>query len=109
MAGTPIEKLMGWLEREEEEFGLTGSVGRTIDPDTCRRMLLEELGYKPSEGQVDLMYSAGRYRYETLPEIGVSTSQISYPWGKQTWYRDTTTGRRVSADDVEFRRGMLGY
>lgn len=108
MPETPIEKLMGWLTREEEEFGLTGAIERSIDPDVCRRMLLEELGYDPSDEQVDLMYRAGRYRYEVLPEIGISTSQVAYPWGAQTWYRDIPTGRRVGLADVDYRIDLMG-
>jgi hypothetical protein len=98
-----------WLEREEEVFGMTGAIERTIDPDACRRMLLEELGYDPSDKQVGAMYEAGRMRYETLPTIGVSTSQVSYPWGKQTWYRDLTTGRRVGTADVQYRIDLMGF
>lgn len=108
MPETPVEKLMGWLTREEEEFGLTGAIGRTIDPAMCRSMLLEELGYEPSEAQIELMYRAGRMRYETLPTIGVSTSEVTYPWGAQTWYRDIPTGRRVGMEDVWERMRLAG-
>ena len=108
MPETPIEKLMGWLTREEEEFGLTGAIERTIDPAACRRMLLDELGYEPPEAQADLMYRAGRYRYESLPQIGISTSQVTYPWGTQTWYRDIPTGRRVGTEAVWERMELMG-
>lgn len=109
MPETPIEKLMGWLEREEEEFGLTGSITRTIDPEACRSMLREELGYEPSQTQVDLMYSSGRYRYEVLPEIGVRTELVQYAWGSELWYRDITTGRRLSLETVESRIAAIGF
>lgn len=97
-----------WLEREEEVFGMTGTIERTIDPDMCRSMLLEELGYDPSDAQVNAMYEAGRMKYETLPEIGAGTSSVTYPWGKQTWYRDLTTGRRIGLADVESRMEVMG-
>lgn len=98
-----------WLEREEEVFGMTGAIERTIDRDACRMMLLEELGYDPSDSQVNAMYEAGRMKYETLPQIGAGTSSVIYPWGKQTWYRDLTTGRRIGLADVEFRIELMGF
>lgn len=97
-----------WLEREEEVFGMTGAIERTIDRDACRMMLLEELGYDPSNKQVEAMYEAGRMKYETLPQIGAGTSSVEYPWGKQTWYRDLTTGRRIGLADVQFRMDLMG-
>lgn len=99
---------LAWLEREEDVFGLTGAVERTIDRDKCRMMLLEELGYDPSDKQIEAMYEAGRMRYETLPQINVGTSQVLYPWGKQTWFRDLTTGRRIGLEDVQFRINLMG-
>ncbi|GAI72432.1 unnamed protein product [marine sediment metagenome] len=102
---TDPEKLMGWLEREEEEFGITGAVGRTLDWNSCRAMLKEELGYDPSDAQIALMQRAGRYRYEQLPQIGASTEQVIYPQGGQLWYRDVETGRRIST--VEAQRRLI--
>ncbi|GAH76272.1 unnamed protein product [marine sediment metagenome] len=109
MPETPPEKLMGWLTREEEEFGLTGSIERTIDPDTVREMLREELRYEPTEEQVGLMYGAARYKYETLPTIGVRPELYVRPWGKQVTYRDVTTGRFMSREAIETRRIEFGY
>ena len=103
MGETPPDKLMGWLEREEEEFGITGAVGRTIDWEACRAMLKEELGYDPSDAQIELMMSAGRLRYEELPQIATTTSIVAYPWGKGLWYRDIATGRRISTEEAQRR------
>uniref|UniRef100_A0A6M3M2R5 Uncharacterized protein n=1 Tax=viral metagenome TaxID=1070528 RepID=A0A6M3M2R5_9ZZZZ len=103
MPETPPEKLMGWLTREEEEFGLTGAIERTIDPEACRRMLAEELGYSPTEAQVGLMNEAARFKYEALPEIGVTPQMFTRPWGQQVTYRDIATGRFISRDVVETR------
>lgn len=105
---TDPEKLMGWLEREEEEFGITGAVSRTLDWEGCRAMLKEELGYDPSDAQIDLMQRAGRYRYEQLPQIEATTTQIIYPWGQQLWYRDVATGRRISTEEAQRRLSEAG-
>lgn len=109
MPETPPEKLMGWLTREEEEFGLTGAIERTIDPDTVREMLREELRYEPTGEQVGLMYEAAKYKYETLPTIGARPELYVRPWGKQITYRDVATGRFMSREAVETRRIEMGY
>lgn len=109
MPETPIDKLMEWLTREEEVFGLTGSIERTIDPEACRRMLREELRYEPTEEQVRLMSEAAKYKYETLPTIGARPELYVRPWGKQVTYRDIPTGKFISRETVEIRRIEMGY
>jgi len=104
---------LAWLEHEEEVFGLTGAVERTIDPEACRRMLREELGYDPTEKQVQAMYEAGRYKYETIPQIGLGTELVTTYRGTirertDLWYRDLTTGRRVGLEDVQYRLEAIG-
>lgn len=108
MPETPVDKLQGWLEREEEEFGITGAVSRTIDFDACYKMLKEELGYEPSVAQIDLMMQSARYRYAELPVAGARTEQVIYPWGATLWYRDVATGRRISAETVQERLRAAG-
>lgn len=102
-----------WLMREEEEFGLTGAIERTIDPEACRRMLQEELHYKfpkeVSEAQVKAMYETARYKYETLPEIAARPELYVRPWGKQVTYRDIPTGRFIGREEVEWRRVQAGF
>lgn len=106
---SPPEKAMAWLTREEEMFGVTGAIERTIDFEKCRSLLAEELAYEPTEEQVKWMYEGARYKYEALPEISISTSQVIYPWGAQTWFRDIPTGRRMSAGAVEKRLVDIGW
>lgn len=108
MAETPPDKLQGWLEREEEEFGITGAISRTIDWDSARNMLKQELGYEPSDAQIELMMSAGRYRYSEMPQVGVRTEVMTYKWGQQLFYRDIATGRRVGLADVTKRLEDIG-
>lgn len=102
-----------WLTREEEFFGLTGAVERTISPEKVRDMLLEELGYKPTEGQIEVMYRRGRERYEIMPMIGISTSTVTTYKGTirerwDLWYRDIATGQRVVLSEVERRKAAIG-
>lgn len=109
--GTPdFEK---WLDREEETFGLTGAITRTIDPGRVRDMLREELGYDPTESQVDAFYEAARSRYETMPQIGVKTFTVTTYKGTirerwDLWYRDIATGRRVGLEAVQERLRLIG-
>ncbi|GAI63491.1 unnamed protein product, partial [marine sediment metagenome] len=35
-------------------------------------------------------------------------SQVTYPWGAQTWYRDIPTGRRVGLADVDYTIELMG-
>ncbi len=102
-----------WLTREEEFFGLTGVVERTISPEKVRGMLLEELGYKPTEKQIETMYRVGRERYEIMPMIGISTSTVTTYKGTirerwDLWYRDIATGQRVGLSEVEIRKAAMG-
>lgn len=109
MPETPPDKLQGWLEREEEEFTVTGAVYKTIDPEACRKMLLEELGYDPTPDQVALMFEAGRLRYAGYPQIGVRAEMVTFKYGQQLWYRDILTGRRLGFEDVQSRLAEIGF
>lgn len=109
MPETPPEKLMGWLTREEEEFGLTGAIERTIDPERVREMLREELKYDPTEAQIELMMRSSRYRYEALPQIATTTQVFTRPWGSQIIYRDIPTGRFIGRGAVEQRLIDIGW
>lgn len=109
MPETPPDKLMGWLTREEEEFGVTGAIERTMDFEACRGLLAEELRYDPTEEQVRLMYETARYRYEAMPMIAVIPGIYTRPWGTQVTYRDIPTGRFIGREAVETRLRDIGW
>jgi len=100
MAGTPEEDLLGWLEREEESLGFSEVQDALGDIEKARSLLYDELGYDITEAQFDALSSASYLRYEELPTIGVSYSRLERSWGYQDIYRDITSGRLVSAEDV---------
>lgn len=100
MAGTPEEDLLGWLEREEESLGFSDIQDALGDIEKARLLLYDELGYDITESQFEALQRASMLRYEELPSIGVSYGRIEQAWGYQSTYRDITTGRFVSAEDV---------
>lgn len=109
MPETPPDKLMGWLTREEEEFGVTATIERTMDFEACRSLLEKELRYDISPEQVELMYATARYRYEAMPQIAVTPGIYTRPWGTQVTYRDIPTGRFIGREAVEMRLRDIGW
>jgi len=114
MPVTPIDAWLEWLEHIEEELGLYGAVYGTIDPEACRKLLYEELGYEPSQAQIDLMFETGRTKYEGYPQIGVRSETVTYHRGtigqyKELWFRDIPTGRRISTVAVAIRLADIGF
>jgi len=101
------ERYMEWLEREEERLGIS-AVGRaTVDIEEAKRMLYEELGYEPTEGQLSTFMEFGKARYEIMPEVGVTSYRFERPYGYQIVYRDVFTGRFMSYPAVSER--IRGY
>lgn len=100
MAGTPEEDLLGWLERAEEHVGFsTMQDALSSDIEEARLMLYKELGYVTDE-QFEAFKTTSALRYEELPSVSVSYSLIEHTWGYEAAYRDITTGRFVSSEDV---------
>lgn len=100
MAGTPPEDLLEWLTREEEILGTDAIERGMIDVEAARSLLYEELGYEPTESQLEAWMGAGVTKYETLPEIGVSLFSIERAWGTQYTYYSYATHRFVGVSEV---------
>ena len=100
MAGTPEDDLLGWLEREEQSLGFGATQTGLEDLERARTLFYNELGYDLTEGQFAGLKQAQFLRYEELPSIGVGYSRIERSWGYQESYRDVTTGRFISREDV---------
>uniref|UniRef100_A0A6H1ZWF6 Uncharacterized protein n=1 Tax=viral metagenome TaxID=1070528 RepID=A0A6H1ZWF6_9ZZZZ len=96
MAGEMSEAYLEWLEREEETVGLGAAMRAATDIEEAKKLLTEELGYTPTDAQVEAFTGAGTMKYKTMPEIGVGFERIEHVWGKQSTYRDILTGRFVS-------------
>ena len=97
------EKYMEWLEREEESLGI-GAVQRgTMDIEELRAMLYDELGYAPTDAQLDAFMGTATTRYEVMPEVRVTSLRVERPWGYQMMYRDVATGRFMSYADLSSR------
>ena len=95
------ERYLEWLEREEEVLGLDAIIRASPDIEDARRLLFDELGYTPTDAQLDAFMGAGTMKYQQLPEIGVGFERIEHTWGYEPTYRDLITGRFVSRRDVE--------
>ena len=110
MAGTPEEDLLAWLDREEERLGLTGIETALSDIGKARQMFYDELGYDITDNQFLGLTSALQTRYEDLPAIGVTYHRYEHAWGFQPVYRDITTGRFLSSEDIMAALGFVsGY
>lgn len=109
MAKGAEERYLEWLEREEEAVGLTSVIGASTDIEAARALLYEELGYEPTDAQLDAFMGAGRMKYEVLPDAGVSFGRVEQVWGMQSVYRDIKTGRFVSRTFVEEALAKLGF
>ncbi|GAI51971.1 unnamed protein product [marine sediment metagenome] len=104
---------MEWLDREEEIVGLDAVMRGTVDEKTLRELLYEELGYEPTEGQLGAWQQAGQAKFEQLPQVGVAFERLEQVvagqvWGYRPAYRDITTGRFISLDDVMAARRAAG-
>jgi len=108
MAGTDIETLMKWLDREEQEWGIQAMIGRTVTEDRLAAWLQEELGMRYSPDLVPTFYEVARAKYEIMPAINISTAVYERKWGKQLIYRDINTGKFISYKTVAERFGSLG-
>lgn len=103
------DKYMEWLEREEEVLGLDTTVRTVGDLEYASTLLEEELGYTPTEKQLDAFMGAAQSKYESLPQIGVTPVVIERNWGSQVVYRDIISGRFVSYDDIKSAlEGLMG-
>jgi len=100
VAGTPPEDLLEWLTREEEALGTEAVERGTTDIEEARRLLYEELGYEPTESQLDAWMGAGKAKYEVLPEIGVSLLSFERPWGTQYSYYNYATHRFIGKTEA---------
>jgi len=99
MAGEMSEAYLEWLEREEETVGLGAAMRAATDIEEAKKLLTEELGYTPTDAQVEAFTGAGTMKYKTLPEIGVGFERLEQKWGYQPAYRSTvapTKGQFVS-------------
>jgi hypothetical protein len=105
MAGTKEEDLLGWLEREEQSLGMDAIVRASTDIDYARLLLQEELGYTPTDDQLDAFMSTAGMKYEDLPNAGISFELVDRAWGSQAVYRDLETGRFISREEVRERMG----
>ena len=99
------EKYLEWLDREEDVLGLDAMMFGSESKDNMFLLLKQELGYEPTDSQVNSMFDAATQRYEIMPEVEVSYDRIWHPehLGYQSTYRDTTTGRFISRADVQAR------
>ena len=102
MAGTDEANLLGWLEREEEEYGFDTMEDALTDFGKARALFLNEQGIDLSEGQYQGLKDAQFFRYDELPSISVAYEKFYNPSfaGWQESYRDTITGRFVAKADV---------
>lgn len=100
MAVTSEEKYMDWLDREEERLGFTAIEDAMGDIEDARALFYEELGYDMTEGQFLALKGTLQTRYEEFPAISITFERIEQKWGYQPAYRDITTGRFVSREDV---------
>jgi len=107
MPKEPAERYMEWLEREEERLGIAATQRGTMDITEAKAMLADELGYEPTEGQLDTFMMTGKARYEVMPEVGVTSRMFERPWGRQMTYRDVATGKFISYAETSERIG--GY
>ena len=103
MADTPPEDLMEWLMREEERLGIAKTQRATLEIEEAKEMLFEELGYEPTEAQVDSFMETGKTRYEIMPEVGVTSRRYERVWGYQMVYTDVPTGKFLSYAEVSKR------
>jgi len=96
MAGTPPEDLLAWLTREEEVLG-AGVIERSLtDLEEARKLLYQELGYEPTEPQLEAWQQAGVSKYEALPELGIQLFPVERVWGTQYSYYSYATHRFIS-------------
>lgn len=112
MAGTDPEELMEWLLREEEILGATETERMIADIELMKERLAEELGYIPSDAQVEALQQAGLLAYERMPEIGIHFERIPIrkarpELGLRPAYRDIATGEFAAKEDVWAAIGLL--
>lgn len=100
MAGTPPEDVLEWLTREEERLGTEAVERATLDIDEARKLLYSELGYDPTESQLEAWMRAGTTKYETLPQLGVELIPLKRPWGTQFSYYDYARHRFTKVETV---------
>lgn len=106
---TQEEHYLEWLDREEEQVGIDAVMRASKDYQEAIKLLEQELGYTPTERQLEVFQSAALTRYELLPSIGVYFDREFHPeWqGYQSIYRDLITERYVSRSDVEAALFMI--
>jgi len=80
------ERYIEWLER------LDIDVEETTRRERLQWALRRELGYHPSEAQIDAAWKTVQVVWEELAPRGVRPVQIRYPWG--TDLRFVVSGRR---------------
>ena len=95
------ERYLEWLEREEEVLGLDAIIRASTDIEKARRLLFDELGYTPTDMQLDAFMGAGYVKFEALPEIGVRFAREEHAWGYEPVYKDLITGQYTSRKAVE--------
>jgi hypothetical protein len=100
MAKSKEERYLEWLEREEESLGLDTMLMVSEDIDYARQLLWQELGYEPTEAQLDAFTATANIKYAILPDVGVHYERIEQAWGFQPTYRDISTGRFISRDEA---------
>lgn len=103
MARAKEERYLEWLEREEESLGLDDIVRASGDIDYARGLLKGELGYDPTEAQMDAFFVTAKTKYQVLPSLNVSYERIEHTWGFQSVYRDMATGRFISREETQKR------
>ena len=100
MPKTTEERYLEWLDREEENLGADYMERATLDVDTFRQMLKDELTPEAMGGAIDKLIDAADTKYRDYAAISVSFERLERAWGTQPAYRDLITGKYVSGSDV---------
>jgi len=105
MPKDPEERYLEWLDREEEKLGTDFMERATFDVDTFRTMLKDELTPEALAGNVQAILDAAETKYRDLGGVGAMFDRLQHAWGSQPIYRDLTTGRFISRDEINRRLG----
>jgi len=70
------ERYLDWLERTELPISATTSIRGLQD-------YLEEELFTPTERQLNALWDAVGFKYETLAPIGIRPVLVTFPWGEE--------------------------